>query len=237
MLTDEQRTALMGPIPTSAVKQRKGAGGMMLDHVTGEYVMRRLLEILGPDGWSTSFVTPPMVVSTIEAGGSYVVTASSCVRLTAAGVSKEDVGVHVATSRSVGDAIEFALKSCATDAFKRAARQWGNAVGLALYDKDQVNVIDDSVSPPLKPAPRARAAKPAPEPSVAVKSIGALMDAMTADNISEVYLMLARAEGLTAKEFDTLRLKFRDTRIAKGITWAPPKTNGAANGAEVIHGS
>ncbi len=148
-MNDDEKKGLMAPIPISAISKREGAGGATLDYVTGEYVMRRMLEILGPDGWSSSFVVPPMVRHVGEVKNDkgvvtkVVVTADATMSITVAGpggVSRSDVGVGVATARTVGEATEMALKTAATDAFKRAARQLGNAVGLALYDKEQRNV-------------------------------------------------------------------------------------------------
>lgn len=147
-MNEQQKTDLMGPIPREAITTREGAGGAQLDYVTGEYVMRRMLEILGPDGWSSQFVIPPMVRNLSEVKNDaghvtrVVVTADATVRLAVGSVQREDVGVGVATAKSHGEAIEMALKTASTDAFKRAARQLGNAVGLALYDKEQRNIAE-----------------------------------------------------------------------------------------------
>jgi hypothetical protein len=54
----------------------------------------------------------------------------------------------------LGQAHESALKEAETDAMKRALMTFGNQFGLALYDKTQENVEDDT-----RPAP-----KPLPQP-------------------------------------------------------------------------
>lgn len=131
-LSAEQRMKLAQDLPRDVVKQRKQGGGSV-SFVEGWYVISRLNEVFGADGWSITM--PPPVLTT--AGGRVVV--STTATLTAAGVSRTDVGAAVAAGDS-GDALETALKAAATDALKRCARTFGPSLGLALYDKAQGDV-------------------------------------------------------------------------------------------------
>ena len=50
-------------------------------------------------------------------------------------IVREGCGAARGFARTAGEAMENALKSAATDALKRALVTFGNALGLALYDK------------------------------------------------------------------------------------------------------
>lgn len=51
-------------------------------------------------------------------------------------------GTGIAKAECLGDALESAAKEAETDATKRALMTFGNPFGLALYDKEQANVVD-----------------------------------------------------------------------------------------------
>jgi DNA repair and recombination protein RAD52 len=81
------------------------------------------------------------------------------VRVTALGVVRDGTGYGSGAMPDLGDAIESAMKEAETDAMKRALMTFGNPFGLALYDKDQANVVD-------APANDAPAEKPASSASL-----------------------------------------------------------------------
>jgi hypothetical protein len=86
--------------------------GRVVAYVDARTVQDRLDEVFGPEGWSFSW-EPLVITNTIQ-----VVRGT----ITAAGVSKSDVGDAGDTEPS---------KSAVSDAFKRAAVQWG--IGRYLY--------------------------------------------------------------------------------------------------------
>jgi hypothetical protein len=53
---------------------------------------------------------------------------------------REGWSAHRSFAVTVGEAVENAIKGAETDALKRALRSFGNAFGLALYDKSHKNV-------------------------------------------------------------------------------------------------
>src|SRR4051812_31969840 len=60
------------------------------------------------------------------------------------GVNRDGCGYGSGIDKDIGQAHESAIKEAETDAMKRALMTFGNPFGLALYDKDQANVVDDS---------------------------------------------------------------------------------------------
>lgn len=127
-LNDNQRQMLGQDLDRSVVKTRKQAG-QTLSYVGGDYIITRLNDVFGFDGWSVDYGAP-----VVREGDRPVVYVA--VTLRAAGVSRSDVGVGLAATNS-GDAFETAIKAAYTDGLKRAARTLGNTLGLALYDKAQ----------------------------------------------------------------------------------------------------
>ena len=97
----------------------------------------------GFDGWSSSVQsvecsTRSMVTRTDrKTGAQYeveIAVYSARVSVSAGGVTHTDVGTGV-TADDRPEAHETAIKGAATDALKRALRQFGNQFGNGLYDK------------------------------------------------------------------------------------------------------
>lgn len=102
------------------VLTRAGRGGNKFDYVTATQVADRLDTVLGPGTWSTRFVVLDRDKAIVEC------------TLTIFGVSKADVGYPNNPGPNVEDE---AMKSAYSDAFKRAATQWG--VGRFIREKDK----------------------------------------------------------------------------------------------------
>lgn len=123
MTLDVAWPKLAEPFPASDVEWRIGSSGkkasgepwaQVLCYLTARAVMDRLDAVVGPQNWSTSYVT---ILDAARAP-----MGIEC-RLSLFGVVKADVG-------TVSD-IE-PLKGAYSDALKRAAVQWG--IGRYLYD-------------------------------------------------------------------------------------------------------
>lgn len=130
-INDNQREKLGQDLFHGAVKDlpKKDKDGKPIQYVDGHYIVTRLNEVFGFDGWSIDYGA--MVI--IE-GERPVVHVPATLR--AAGVTRKDVGVAIAANKSA-DALETAIKGAFTDGLKRCARTFGNTFGLALYDKDK----------------------------------------------------------------------------------------------------
>ena len=86
------------------------------------------------DGWGVSYIAKVRVV---------VFAADTL-------VTREGLGSGHGIDADLGIAHESAVKEAETDAMKRALMTFGNPFGLALYDKEQTNVVDSN-----GPEPRA----------------------------------------------------------------------------------
>jgi DNA repair and recombination protein RAD52 len=87
------------------------------------------------------------------------------VSVTVNGVTKTDVGTGL-TANDKPESHEMAIKGAATDALKRAARQFGNQFGNSLYEKDSADNAEMKVEKSSKRrAPAARPAAPRPAAS------------------------------------------------------------------------
>lgn len=114
-------------IPFDAISTIQYSNGTQIPYVTGFYVYSAMNAIFGPDAWSYT-------VSTIRSGqGLY----SATVTISIAGVIRSNGS---ASKQTKGVAPEqLAIKSAITNAFKRAAANFGNILGLCLYDKAYIN--------------------------------------------------------------------------------------------------
>jgi len=144
---------LDAPIPTSVISQREGGGGRMLDYLEGQYVIDRLNKVLGQGNWSYKTQSINLVHSgkitdkynkekhTVH----YVAQVELLANLEDRQVLFSDVGYGDGTDKeNIGKAHELAVKEAVTDAVKRCAKNLGQSMGLALYDKSKQNVWDDS---------------------------------------------------------------------------------------------
>jgi DNA recombination protein Rad52 len=151
---------LDGPVPREMVQMRDGGGGRQLAYLAGWYVIDRLNKVLGIGNWAYSGDA-----SLVESGSvvdkygkeKYSVHYIAKVRLVCTLGDKTteftDYGYGDGLDpQSRGKAHELAVKEAMTDGLKRCAKNLGMSMGLALYDKDQENVVDTPQAAPVKPA-------------------------------------------------------------------------------------
>lgn len=148
MLTDTQVNELAAPLSRDAVKSRQ-QGGSKVSYIEGWHAIAEANRIFGFDAWSRETVDIKCVsekereIGASKAQG-WGVTYVVKVRVVAAGVAREGCGAGHGIDRDLGQAHESAIKEAETDAMKRALMTFGNPFGLALYDKTQASVADDS---------------------------------------------------------------------------------------------
>jgi len=125
------------------VSMRKQAGAT-LSYLEGWHVADEMNRIFGHGGWSCETVYNREVCSyrqPSKTGGENVVVGyESKVRISVGDIVKEGTGYGSGISPREFDAYESAGKEAETDAFKRAAMKFGHPLGLALYDKNKINV-------------------------------------------------------------------------------------------------
>lgn len=128
MLTDKQKSELAKPIPQHAIHRKQGK----LDYVKGGWVKQRLNEIFGPDGWSWEILKWEASES-ISDKGKQMFAVRVQGRLTAGGTYREALAAGTGYG---ADGWHQAMGEGDTDAFKRAASAFGNAIGGMLYLAD-----------------------------------------------------------------------------------------------------
>lgn len=150
--TPEQNKALAAPLGTSAVKSRK-QGGRAVSYIEGWHAIAEANRIFGYDGWTRETIDLRCVSERERSigqekkpgfGVSYTAKVKVVVFAGDSLVTREGVGAGHGIDVDCGQAHESAIKEAETDAMKRALMTFGNPFGLALYDKAQANVADDS---------------------------------------------------------------------------------------------
>ena len=140
---------LKADLKLSNVKTREQSG-RKLSFIEGWKAIEEANRIFGFDGWSSETVEVKCVSEKprkIKDSDGWGVTYIAKCRITI-GYSdtlvREGCGTGHGIDRDLGQAHESAIKEAETDARKRALMTFGNQFGLALYDKTQENVVDDT---------------------------------------------------------------------------------------------
>ena len=162
MFDENQKAALKAPLSSAFVKTRK-QGGREVSYIEGWKAIEEANRIFGFDGWTRETIDIKCVAEGERQIGNrgdtgYGVTYIVKVRVTVGGITREGCGAGHGIDRDLGQAHESALKEAETDAMKRAMMTFGNPFGLALYDKQQANVVDESK--PVKPSPQKQSVMP-----------------------------------------------------------------------------
>ena len=148
--SERQVALLSAPLDRAHVRQRE-QGRSRVSYLEGWQVIAEANRIFGFDGWQRHTLISRCVSEHErpigrERKSGWGVTYIARVRITiTAGdrtVIREGSGAGHGIDADCGQAHESALKEAETDATKRALMTFGNAFGLALYDKQQRQVSD-----------------------------------------------------------------------------------------------
>jgi DNA recombination protein Rad52 len=154
MFTEIQKAELAKPLNKSNVATRSQSG-RNFSYIESWWAISEANRIFGFDGWTRETVEIRCIserereVGRDKAQG-WSVTYIGKVRITVDGVVREGCGAGHGIDRDLGQAHESAIKEMESDSAKRALMTFGNQFGLALYDKEQENVIDDTKPAPAK---------------------------------------------------------------------------------------
>ncbi|KAA1472449.1 hypothetical protein DENSPDRAFT_778506 [Dentipellis sp. KUC8613] len=140
------------------VSQRPApGGGPKLTYVEGWKIIGLANEVFGYNGWSSSIVsiTTDFIDCDPETRRHCVgVTAVVKITLKDGGAFHDDVGYGTADNvKSKGAALDKAKKEAVTDGVKRALRNFGNLLGLCLYEKAFAQEIAKIKVPPVRDTP------------------------------------------------------------------------------------
>jgi DNA repair and recombination protein RAD52 len=145
----QQRAALTAPLDAEHVKEREQAG-RTFSYLEGWKVIEEANRIFGFDGWTRQTVEMKCVAERERKigkekrdgfGVSYIAKVQIVVLAGVTQITREGIGAGHGIDSDLGLAHESAIKEAETDAMKRALMTFGNQFGLALYDKEQTNVI------------------------------------------------------------------------------------------------
>ena len=153
----DQITALSAPLDRAKVRQRR-QGRSQVSYLEGWQVIAEANRIFGFDGWQRETIALRCVHQSERLIGDeqrpgWGVTYTARVRISVSVSStgqpaliREGCGAGHGIDTDLGQAHESALKEAETDAMKRALMTFGNAFGLALYDKRQREVTGAAAS-------------------------------------------------------------------------------------------
>ena len=155
VFSEDQVNMLSAPLDASHVKTRNG-----YSYLNGWHVISEANRIFGFDGWNRETTQVQCVVDRERTVGSnskpgWGVTYLARVRITVIGdgetIIRDGSGAGSGIDADRGIAHESAIKEAETDAMKRALITFGNPFGLALYDKEQRQVIGNATAAPADP--------------------------------------------------------------------------------------
>jgi len=142
--TDKQNADLAAPLNKANVKKNPRG----YDYVEGWHAIAEANRIFGFDGWDRETIDMRELGEPEMVNGNWRVAYHCRVRITVKTegrvITRDGSGYGSGIVKDVRDAHESAIKEAETDAMKRALMTFGNPFGLALYDKKQENVVDDS---------------------------------------------------------------------------------------------
>jgi DNA repair and recombination protein RAD52 len=146
----DQIRDLSAPLSREVVKTRE-QGGRNVSYVESWHVIAEANRIFGYDGWLSETTELRCVMEKDRTVGQRaepgfgVTYIAKCRIIVLDGlVFRDGVGAGHGIDRDLGQAHESAIKEAESDARKRALMSFGNQFGLALYDKAQANVADES---------------------------------------------------------------------------------------------
>jgi DNA recombination protein Rad52 len=153
--SENQIGLLKAPLNSKHVKTRSQSG-RTFSYVEAWHAIDEANRIFGFDAWTRETVEMRLVAEKPREVGQYKkpgfgVTYLAKVRVTVGGVWREGTGAGSGIDVDLGQAHESAAKEAESDAMKRALMTFGYTFGLALYDKDQANVIDENDRSAPKP--------------------------------------------------------------------------------------
>jgi DNA recombination protein Rad52 len=147
----EQASQLSQPLTRDHVKTRK-QGGKTVSYVEGWHAIAEANRIFGFGAWDRHTLEVACVYCAERPIGSsakpgWGVTYTARVRITVLApggdrITREGCGAGHGIDVDQGQAHESAIKEAETDAMKRALMTFGNPFGLALYDKEQKEVVE-----------------------------------------------------------------------------------------------
>jgi DNA recombination protein Rad52 len=147
---------LIKPLDRKHVRERTQSG-RTLSYIEGWHAIREANRIFGFGGWTRDTIEMRLVYEKPRKIGreqkdGWGVTYVGRVRVTVGGVFRDGTGAGHGIDVDLGQAHESGVKEAETDALKRALMTFGYPFGLALYDKTQEHVAEETEPEPVNEA-------------------------------------------------------------------------------------
>ncbi|ONH76003.1 DNA repair and recombination protein rad22 [Pichia kudriavzevii] len=145
------RVALNRKLGPEYISKRKGPGYNSVQYLEGWKAINLANEIFGPTGWNTEL--REFKVDYIDERNGAISLGLSCIVrvILKDGTFHEDVGYgSIENCKGKAMAFDKCKKEAFTDGMKRALRQFGNALGNCLYDKEFLQQITKVSRPPTE---------------------------------------------------------------------------------------
>lgn len=147
---------LQKPLDAGVVRQRDQAG-RSLSYIESWWAISEANRIFGHLSWNRETISLDLVQAEQKGDkGLWYVSYICKSRITildddvTLNIVREGSGFGQGIDRDLGKAHESAIKEAESDAMKRALMTFGNPFGLALYDKEQRNVVSEPTEEELR---------------------------------------------------------------------------------------
>ena len=141
---------LQKPLDSGVVCQREQAG-RSLSYIESWWAISEANRIFGHLNWNRGTVDVNMVQCEQKGDkGLWYVSYTAKSVIFVNNVERHGMGFGQGIDRDLGKAHESAIKEAESDAMKRALMTFGNPFGLALYDKEQRNVVSEPTEEELR---------------------------------------------------------------------------------------
>jgi len=132
---------LQKPLDAGVVREREQAG-RSFSYIESWWAISEANRIFGHLNWyrNTSDIN---LVQCEQKGDKWYVSYTAKSTIGTGTVRRNGFGFGQGIDRDLGKAHESAIKEAESDAMKRALMTFGNPFGLALYDKEQRNVVSE----------------------------------------------------------------------------------------------
>ncbi|KAG2375319.1 hypothetical protein C9374_009942 [Naegleria lovaniensis] len=150
---------LLKKLDSDSISKRPGPNGRDVHYVETWRAIELANLIFGFNGWSSSIMEINNDYIEETAQGKFNCGVSAIVRVSLKdGSFHEDIGYGTSDNQKCkGAAYEQAKKSAVSDGLKRALKNFGNALGLTIYDREHIKQIS-------KPQPKKNPANNQPKP-------------------------------------------------------------------------
>ncbi|KAL9653442.1 hypothetical protein ABK040_002077 [Willaertia magna] len=134
---------LLKKLDSDAITKRPGPNGQQVHYIETWKAIELANQLFGFNGWSSSIMEINNDYIDQTPQGKFNCGVSAIIRVSLKdGSFHEDIGYGVSDNQKhKGAAFEQAKKTAVSDGLKRALRNFGNALGLTIYDREHLKTL------------------------------------------------------------------------------------------------